>query len=389
MTGPARIRWLIVGAATMVAATAAVPVAADPPAPPPTKAPKKLPKLQVTIDKAKIDLDNHKLEVRMNREASHVLIKVFDAEGSLLADERHDFAGEKAGAPLEVSWSPNGSEPVGKIDVWGHDAHGYYAGVRIVPWSLSIPHEEVNFATDSAKIRKSEAPKLEASAKLIKEAFSKYKHLGRVTLFIAGHTDTVGKPGHNKQLSNRRARAIASWFRKHGLKLPIMYFGFGESSLLKKTADEVDEPANRRVDYVLAVEPPRMKTSGKPPAWKRSSSGTLAVRGGGNFRRYRNRRDEAPADRGAALRGPIPHVTCGGWLVWRGWCPWRSRLRAAPAARREKTPPADRAAPEDRRPGPGEAAGRSVRSIRAAAERAAPRLAQRTCIAARPYLSTC
>lgn len=256
-----RMRRTFLLSVVALAASTALPAHAE------DDATKNLPKLEVKIDKSRVDLDGHQLVVRMNRKASHVQIKVFDAQGSLLADESHDFKGRPPGSSLVVTWKPNGSEAVGRIDVWGHDAYGYYAGVRIVPWSLSIPHEEVNFETNSAKIRKSEEPKLEASAKLILDALAKYKHLGRITLFIAGHTDTVGSPAHNKQLSNRRARSIAIWFRKSGLKIPIAYFGFGESSLLVKTPDETAEAKNRRVDYVLAVEPPRLKKTGKSPAW--------------------------------------------------------------------------------------------------------------------------
>ena len=43
---------------------------------------------------------------------------------------------------------------------------------------------------------------------------TKYKELGRITLFIAGHTDSVGNEGYNLQLSQRRAQSIGSWFRQ-------------------------------------------------------------------------------------------------------------------------------------------------------------------------------
>jgi hypothetical protein len=36
-----------------------------------------------------------------------------------------------------------------------------------------------------------------------------------------------------------------------------------------KTADEVDEPRNRRVDYILSIDEPVMKTTGFRPAWRR------------------------------------------------------------------------------------------------------------------------
>ena len=42
--------------------------------------------------------------------------------------------------------------------------------------------------------------------------------------------------------------------------MAIAYEGMGESAPLVKTADEVDEPKNRRVDYILALEPPAAKS---------------------------------------------------------------------------------------------------------------------------------
>ena len=72
-----------------------------------------------------------------------------------------------------------------------------------------------------------------------------------VRLFIAGHTDTVGGNDKNRKLSLARAKAIASYFRKKGIKIPIAFAGFGEEVLKVKTADNTDERANRRADYVL------------------------------------------------------------------------------------------------------------------------------------------
>lgn len=230
---------------------------------------RKLPPLEVSIDKSKVDLEKRRLEVRMSRPAGHVEIKVSDAWGLVLAEQDHDFSGRAANTPLVVTWTPQSQEPVAKIEVIAHDSEGYWKGIAIVPWSLEIPHEEVNFETNSDAIAASEEPKLAASLTLIREAIEKHKDLGAITLFIAGHTDTRGEPPHNLDLSRRRARAIASWFKAHGAGVPVAYEGFGEHSLLVKTADEVDEPRNRRVDYVLSVEAPRLKSSGGSAAWKR------------------------------------------------------------------------------------------------------------------------
>jgi outer membrane protein OmpA-like peptidoglycan-associated protein len=229
----------------------------------------KLPPLAVTIDKARVDLDRHRLEVKMSRKAGHVEIKVYDASGFTIAEEQHDFEGRPPNSTLVVTWSPKSNDPVAKIEVFAHDAYGYYKGIAIIPWSLEIPHEEVNFETNSDAIRTSEEPKLQHSVQQIKEAIDQHKDLGAISLFIAGHTDTQGEAAHNLDLSRRRARAIARWFKQHGLTVPIAYEGFGEHSLKVKTADEVDEPRNRRVDYVLSIDAPRLKSTGAPAAWKR------------------------------------------------------------------------------------------------------------------------
>jgi outer membrane protein OmpA-like peptidoglycan-associated protein len=231
--------------------------------------PRNLPPLKLFIDKAKVNLDGHRLEVKMSRQAGLVQVKVFGESGNVIADQQIDFSGNAPGNALEVRWSPSSDEAVAKIEVFGHDAYGYYAGIRIVPWSLFVPHEEVNFETDSAEVRSSEEPKLEATLAKIGEAAELHKDLGTITLYVAGHTDTVGTPQHNLELSRRRAQSISQWFRRHGIKIGIAFAGFGESAPLVKTQDEVDEPRNRRVDYVLSVEEPRFKNSDRTPAWKR------------------------------------------------------------------------------------------------------------------------
>jgi outer membrane protein OmpA-like peptidoglycan-associated protein len=139
---------------------------------------------------------------------------------------------------------------------------------------VAIDHEEVRFDTNKAVIRESEVPSLNDSLAKINEVLAKVesKGLGTITLFIAGHTDTQGSEEHNLTLSRSRAQAIANWFMKKGLCVPIAYEGFGESALKKLTADNVDEPANRRVDYILSIEPPTIK-KGASPAWKSMSKG--------------------------------------------------------------------------------------------------------------------
>ena len=93
--------------------------------------------------------------------------------------------------------------------------------MEIAPWFVPIPHEDVNFRTGSSDIDEPETPKLEAAYTKLQEVLAKdaahgHMHPG-ITLYIAGHTDTVGTAAHNLKLSQDRARSIASWFRKRGV----------------------------------------------------------------------------------------------------------------------------------------------------------------------------
>ena len=215
----------------------------------------------------------HRLEVKMSRPAGKVKITVYDESNAVLADEEQDFTRppgrDAADRHLELR---RATPPVGKIELRAYDAQGNWVGVEIAPWFVNIPHDDVNFRTDSAEIDAAEVPKVEAAFGKIAEALAKDSASGRmhagITLYIAGHTDTVGSPTHNFKLSQDRARSIAAWFRKRGVKIPISYEGFGETSLAVKTADNIDEVKNRRADYVLSDGPPTLSNSFKP-SWKR------------------------------------------------------------------------------------------------------------------------
>ena len=230
---------------------------------------KATPAPQLQVDKSKVDLANHRLEVRMSLPPAEIEIKVTSDAGEELADERHDFTGQPAGAPLIVTWTPSSDAVAARIELKAHDVAGGFAGVAIVSWSLSIPHEEVVFKTDSAEIMESERPKLEASLQQINAALVKHKaDFGRPTLFIAGHTDTVGGNSYNLKLSQARAQSIARWFKAHGLRIGAAYEGFGESALAVQTADNVDEIRNRRADYILSDGPPTLSNTFHA-SWKR------------------------------------------------------------------------------------------------------------------------
>ena len=233
------------------------------------------PPLRMTIDKSKVDLQQHRLEVTLSQPVPRISLKVTGESGELLADEEADVAAHPAGAPIILGWKPSSDEPVVRIDLHATDARGFSFDATLTPYFLSIPHEEVIFRTDSAEIDATEVPKLDAAHQRLIErlAATRGKDGSRlrrdITLFIVGRTDTVGSAAHNLKLSQERARSIAVWFHRKGVPIPIAYEGLGKASVVHDSADQDDQRINRRVDYFLSAGEPLIKVAGFRPIWKR------------------------------------------------------------------------------------------------------------------------
>lgn len=143
-----------------------------------------------------------------------------------------------------------------------------FAGFTYSPWFLNIPHEDVLFPTDSAEITPDQAYKLQATLEQLNDVVDKYGAIVPVKLYIAGCTDTMGDPTHNRDLSARRAYAIGKWLRANGFTYPIYTYGFGESLLSVQTGDEVDNQANRRALYMVGANPPPSGSGIPSVGWK-------------------------------------------------------------------------------------------------------------------------
>jgi outer membrane protein OmpA-like peptidoglycan-associated protein len=69
---------------------------------------------------------------------------------------------------------------------------------------------------------------------------------------VIGHTDTLGDETYNQQLSLSRARAIRDHLVTDGLSRDaISVAGRGDLDLAVKTASQVSEPRNRRVEITV------------------------------------------------------------------------------------------------------------------------------------------
>ena len=205
------------------------------------------------------DADAHRLTFTMSRPAGHAELKVIGEDGNQLAAATADYKGERPGTPLAITWTPTHAGNVLALELRATSTDGARAGVRLLPWSISVPHKEVVFETGKWDVRKSEEPKLDAAYQKIADEVGRARKAVPdvpVKLYIAGYTDTVGGNVDNRKLSLERARAIAIWFRDRGLPLPIFYAGFGEEVLRVKTPDNTDSEANRRADYIVAFDEP-------------------------------------------------------------------------------------------------------------------------------------
>ncbi|MCT8166720.1 MULTISPECIES: OmpA family protein [unclassified Pseudomonas] len=73
----------------------------------------------------------------------------------------------------------------------------------------------------------------------------------QTAILVVGHTDATGNASFNQQLSERRARAVASILAEQGIAPQRMYFqGAGASRPVADNADPMQRGKNRRVEFV-------------------------------------------------------------------------------------------------------------------------------------------
>lgn len=215
--------------------------------------------IKVSYDADHLDLERRELQFRLSRPADLAELTVFGEDGKPLGTGTAKLTGEPAGAWLAVTWTQPANTRVMTMRLRVSASDGVASNVELIPWSVTIDHEDVTFATDSAVIAPGEAAKLDASVAKIQDVIRRSAKFMAMKLYVAGHTDTVGATAKNRKLSLDRALAIGSYFKKHGIAIPIVVAGFGEDVLKVKTADQVDEPRNRRADYVIGP------AAGAPP----------------------------------------------------------------------------------------------------------------------------
>ncbi|NLC71794.1 MAG: OmpA family protein [Desulfuromonadaceae bacterium] len=90
------------------------------------------------------------------------------------------------------------------------------------------------------------------SSALLSQIIQVTRKRGSSEVVISGHTDTVGARDYNYRLSLQRAQeGFAILVANGAVAEDIKVTSHGEGNLLVKTADEVAEPRNRRIEVVV------------------------------------------------------------------------------------------------------------------------------------------
>lgn len=207
--------------------------------------------LHVGYDAGHLDLDKRLLQFTLTQPAASATITAIGEDGSELGRGSATYNAAPARTWLAITWTQPANTRVLKLVLHAEAVPGATVDLELIPWSVTVDHEDVNFATNSAVIAASEQEKLDASVAAITDVIQRSAKFVTMQLYVAGHTDTVGPAAKNRTLSLDRARAIGRYFRDHGIALPIVVAGFGEDVLKVKTADNTDARVNRRADYVI------------------------------------------------------------------------------------------------------------------------------------------
>ena len=110
---------------------------------------------------------------------------------------------------------------------------------------LNMPGN-ITFRTDSADLNAQFYKVLDGVA-LVGKKYDK------TIIEVAGHTDSVGEAAYNKQLSQRRASAVAQYLGSRGISdQRIMTAAGGEEHPVASNTTEQGRAANRRVEVTLS-----------------------------------------------------------------------------------------------------------------------------------------
>jgi OOP family OmpA-OmpF porin len=176
------------------------------------------------------------MQDRNNQLSSEIISKSYD----LQTMDQNLMASNKDLAQAQASLDAQRALDNARTQFSSDEAEAYQQGN-----SLVIRMKNMNFATG-----RSDVPKLSlvSLAKISEVA----KYLNASAIKVEGHTDSTGTSLQNKAISEKRADAVASYFKLNGFeKIDVQSTGFGFQKPIATNKSKEGRAQNRRVDIVI------------------------------------------------------------------------------------------------------------------------------------------
>jgi len=112
----------------------------------------------------------------------------------------------------------------------------------IIKNDISIPLTNLFFDNDKYILKQESYPELQRLAEFLKS--------NNIKIEISGHTDNVGKPDYNIELSQKRANAVKEYLIELGCNENYLYsIGYGDSKPIVSNSTDDGKAKNRRVEF--------------------------------------------------------------------------------------------------------------------------------------------
>ena len=173
-----------------------------------------------------------------------------DGDGDGFADEEDDcpqVAGPVNGCPDE-----DGDGVADRDDVCPREPGT--ANNRGCPLIAEEDQEALNYAMKNVRFEPSSSRLTSDSYEILDQIIVIMDRYPSYTLFISGHTDSLGDDRNNQILSEERARSCFQYLLANGVEASRMrYEGYGETRPIADNATHVGRKLNRRVEFELRV----------------------------------------------------------------------------------------------------------------------------------------
>ena len=157
-----------------------------------------------------------------------------DTDGDGVYDHLDRCPGTPRGTLVDAVGCPLAPKPAAPLD---SDGDGVYDDDDFCP---DTPRGAT--VDDRAEIRPAYEPELEAVATVL-------ENNPAVKIQIQGHTDSVGAAAYNRQLSEKRARAVMEWLIQEGIdRKRLSAVGLGEARPIASNDSAEGRERNRRVE---------------------------------------------------------------------------------------------------------------------------------------------